>query len=380
MGEYMRTLTVFIDMFNTDLLKNYNKKQSKTLVDDYFENFGGLLYTNVWTPCPDTARSLSSFWSGIPCYRNGCNKRGKYPSDFLIDNSFLDKLEKSNVEINIFAPTNRKEMIFPAKYTQNSYQLNNLEDLNKVSKNSYSFIDLPDLHHVIDDRGSTKRGMNAAHLQLIDSLNYIFDTIDKNLFDRIIFFSDHGNILTKEINTDTYFIGSARSRIFLLIYERGNNKLKTNNNFSSITEISKFILKDKKFYYDQIILDEIDTILVEDFKSTLAKIEQVPNIWMYKTLDETLVFNNFQLVELFDSGDRLFKEAYLNYPHLLELIKEYRTFNKYLLMKDTKLTKFYFNGSKRKKILYVKILKYFVPLVISIMPPFFYNSLKKIIK
>ena len=69
----MKMLVIMIDMVRTSNLNIYNPVVIDTPIDLFLKNLGGVTFTNVYTPCPDTYRSTSSFWSGVPCYSNGVN-------------------------------------------------------------------------------------------------------------------------------------------------------------------------------------------------------------------------------------------------------------------------------------------------------------------
>ena len=365
-------------MFRTDFLNTYDSSKPETIIDKFFRRFGGTLYDNVWTPCPDTARSLSAFWSGIPCYENGCNKRGKYPAEFLREKSFLDQLEDNGYEIRLLSKyKSRFDTIFPKKYTSGEYQFKELELLKEAPSKSFTFIDIPDVHHILDDLGYTKETIKIAHNQLLNSLNLIFRKIDKLSFDKIMFFSDHGHLINTDRNLDNAFIGKARSRIFMQYWDKKSNGFNTDNTFLSITDISKFITNDYKNLKN---VQSKDSILIEDFKSLESKIEQVPNIWMYKKMNNELIFNNFELTNYFYARDELFLEVITKFPHLKNLLDEYIVYNNYLSMKSkkTKGNQYYFDNKKRRTSLKVIFQPILYKSLYLTLPPFLVTFLKKI--
>ena len=343
----MKILVIFIDMFRTDILNIYDNSKSETIIDRYFKDFGGILYNNVWTPCPDTGRSLSAFWSGIPCYENGCNNRGKYPAFFLDKESFLDRIEKKGFNIRLISNHQfRADRIYPEKYTSNKYQLKGLDDLKDTPSNSFTFIDILDFHEVLDFFEYKEKTIKIAHNQVFDDLNSIFSKVEKNIFDKIVFFSDHGMILKSEKRTDSNFIGKARSRIFMQYWDKNTIGFKKNNTLLSITDIHKFIENDYEYIKN---IQPIEHILIEDFKTLESTPDsRIPNIWMYKKAGRELVFNNLEIKNYFLSKNDLFLEAISNYPHLNNLSKEQVRYQNVKHVTKNMVSRYYVDGKKRK--------------------------------
>ena len=82
----MKILLVFIDMIRVDHLSLYNDNMEKTSLDLFFENLGGTILTNCYTPAPDTPRSIACLQSGLLPYLNGCDSRVKWPRYFMKPN------------------------------------------------------------------------------------------------------------------------------------------------------------------------------------------------------------------------------------------------------------------------------------------------------
>lgn len=376
--SFIKILTVFIDMFRTDMLNIYDKSRPETVIDSFFREFGGVLYDNVWTPCPDTARSLSSLWSGVPCYENGCNKRGKFPAFFLTESSFLDGLKSKGFDIKLLSRNHtRSNLIFPNKYSNSEYLTEDLDEINHMSSNSFAFIDLPDVHYVLDDFGYNENNIVKAHNQLLNSLNLIFLKIEKNNFDKVIFFSDHGALFSSEALLDKKFTGMARSRIFFLYWDKNTTGFNINNTFLSITDYSKFLKEDYQSLKD---IKPKESILIEDFKSLFSIIDQTPNIWMFKKANEELVFNNSQLIGYFKSKNKHFMEALKTFPHLRYILKEYVVYDNYLSMKSSKLTRdqYYFDGKMRERSFKHIFFNGLIKILRLLLPPIIYIALRTI--
>lgn len=165
--------------------------------------------------------------------------------------------------------------------------------------------------------------------------------------------------------------------MLFLYWDKNTNGFNKNNKFLSITDYSEFLVEDYKSLRD---IKPKESILIEDFKSVASTIDQTPNIWMYKKLNEELVFNSFQLTEYFNSKNELFMEVIKTFPHLKYLLEEYIVFNGYLNMKSSKITgnQYYFDGKMRKTSFNLIFFKRLVTVLRLMLPPVFYIALKKL--
>ena len=94
----MKILTLFVDMIRPNRLSIFNNQiKVDTPLDISFKNLGGTIFNNCYTPGPDTPRGMSTFFTGVDPYENGCNTRLKWPQFFLKENQqtifdiFLEK-------------------------------------------------------------------------------------------------------------------------------------------------------------------------------------------------------------------------------------------------------------------------------------------------
>lgn len=379
----MKILIIFMDMLRTDFLNLYDNKLSETPLDIYFKKMNGTLYNNIYTPCPDTARSLSTFFSGKPCFENGCNKRGKYPGQFLSQTTILDALKQNGYSIKLY--TNRNRFIFPKRFQEERYYLESLDNID-LKDNSFTFVDIPDVHHVLDDFGALKKSVEKAHIQLKNSLDYLFKKISYDDFDKIIYFSDHGHMLKTERVLDfddEHFIGDARSRIFFYEKSRDDDNFRLNNTFSSIAYFSAYLSKtlnlEGNYDFGNKYIDTPEKnlkILIEDFKSVRSGINQVPNLWGIKTAKNLVTFNS-QSIQNIDLDTLEY------WPHLKQLRTEYIVYNEYLKFSNQKkndyiANKYYFDGTKRvnsiEKNRFVRLNK----TLKKYMPGSVYRNLRKI--
>jgi hypothetical protein len=108
----MKVLTIFIYMIRANRLSTFNEKViNDTPIDFAFKELGGTVYSNCFTPGPDTPRGISSYYSGKNPYFNGCNVRLKWPQFFLRDefNTVFDLFLEKDYDMHIFSSMNEKK-------------------------------------------------------------------------------------------------------------------------------------------------------------------------------------------------------------------------------------------------------------------------------
>ena len=96
----------------------YNQNQNPNLIDDFISELGGTLYSNCYSPAPDTPRSMAAFYSGKLPFENGCDSRVKWPKKFLNDDNdtFFKKFLENDYKLTFFSnPNERKTGLFPQK-------------------------------------------------------------------------------------------------------------------------------------------------------------------------------------------------------------------------------------------------------------------------
>ena len=73
-------------MVRANRLSTFNEKANRNAgaqIDEWLKAFGGEIYTNCFSPGPDTARAIATFTTGLPPRLNGCDIRLKWPRFFL---------------------------------------------------------------------------------------------------------------------------------------------------------------------------------------------------------------------------------------------------------------------------------------------------------
>ena len=395
----MRILVIFIDMLRTSELNIFDSSKEETVFDQYLNNLGGTIYKNLFTPCPDTGRSLSTFWSGIPCYLNGCNKRLKYPGFFLEYPSFLEVLESEGYSVNIL--TNRNRFLFPPGYQDGKYYLDDLNSINKKfnsNNKSFFFIDLPILHEILDVFDYTKKAFSIGMLELTNALKKI-ESIDVfNEFDFVIHFSDHGHLFRHEraeMNSkrlNAIFMSENRTKTLLHIKNMNeDSRIILNENFSTIGGFGALLFKsigirNYPSSFSSTIGDEgLNKILVEDFFTTENKIDQVPNIWNF------IEHTNKETTNRIVSSDDLLNstaseitelQSVTEFSYLRKIFEEYSSYQTYKTMKEHmkhNTTSNHFYKAYNKATLGVRTLVLMGRIIKHLLPTKIYMRIRSII-
>ena len=241
----MKVLMIFIDMLRAVNQNVCNQKAPRNRLDEALEKFGGIVYSNCYSPSPDTPRGLASIWTGCYPKINGCDQRIKYPGYFLNDN--LDNLWKlfrrTNLELNLFITTGcigvgelPKNFNFEKTTLFGDDNLINFCDSVQIKDNSVTYVVLNDYHHIIGDTQSKLSGLNHLYDVVGREVDLIYDKLIGNNFDIVVIFSDHGCLL----EGDTEGIGSrGRIQTYLQIWVKnmGMDKIVRDNRLCSCMDL-----------------------------------------------------------------------------------------------------------------------------------------------
>jgi len=380
----MKILVVFIDMIRPNRLSTFNKNiKNDTPLDKSLKKLGGNYYTNCFSQGPDTPRGLSTFATGKTPYINGCTTRVKWPRYFLNKNlkTIYDLFVEKNYKMTFFSNPNERETgMFPENITNmdifnNDYDLDKYLSSTILEDNHFVFVGLPDYHWSFDDNSYTTHGEQKAYIDTQKSYDIIFDRFNKDEFDHIFVFSDHGFKFIHEFKREPKYLllNEDRTNILMIHHKKGDKGINYDNKLCSIADIMptmQDILKDK--ITDGISLlsnNERDYIIIEDHLDFAPSVNQNIGLWSVvkkdiiyiRTLEQGYILNrndkNIQegIVEEYDLI--LKKESsFINYIEEYEKVFRYREF----IFKQTT----YMYGGKRKKISklmnYLYILKDFI--------------------
>jgi len=364
----MKVLTLFIDMIRPNRLSVFNNEiKVDTPLDILFKNLGGTVFNNCYTPGPDTPRGMSTFLTGLDPHENGCNNRLKWPQFFLKENqkTIFDIFLEKNYKINCFSsPQERANGLFPNHIASLDIhnEKNNLEhylSTLEMEEDNFLFISIPDFHLAFDDFGYNKKGEKEAYKLVKTSCDIVFSKFDKNDFDHIFIFSDHGFkfSLERKFEPLEHLINADRSNIILIHREKHQDILIKNTKlcslgdlFDTYQDILGVKLKTNKSFLSKY---ERDYVIIEDHLSFKPKINQNIEIWgvvnkkefYVRTLDKATLFKkdrNINVEGLVDYyEDILMRES--SFAVYLDEFNKIFNYNKNILFKSV-----YANGQKRK--------------------------------
>jgi len=290
-------------MLRANLLNTFNSKvKEKSLLDGWFNEFGGNIFTNCYTPSPDSPRSLACIYTGLYPKNNGCCKRLHWPKFFLKSDlvTIFDLFEKKSFPMFIRVNRNEDKLGFlPSKDYQDFnlfYDLDNiLNEINKSigkSTNLFSFISLTDFHWAIDDYGNNLVGNYYGQKHLLNCFRKIFNELNPDMFDYVFIFSDHGFKLKKEIKREKKIclLNDDRSKVVLLIRKKGEKKIRKHNDLTSIMDIlptlEKIINGKSLIKCDGVSLfnqNKDRYIVIEDHSIFAPHINLIHDLWAIRT-------------------------------------------------------------------------------------------------
>lgn len=366
----MKVLTIFIDMIRANRLSTFNSEIAlDTPLDTVFKELGGTVYNNCFTEGPDTPRGMSSYFTGVSSFSNGCNTRLKWPK-FFLDNSIdtvFDVFDSMNYKLDLFSSTSERETgLFPSKIDQRNIhnKSNNLREfLNdvKLEDDHFLFISIPDYHWAFDDFGYTKIGEKKSYEVTKSVWDIIFEYFDKDDFDHIFVFSDHGFKFDAERKKqqNKMMLNDDRTNSIMLHREKHVNTLGVNNKLCSLSDLFPT-------YKDILGLDidrgisllsdnEKEYIVIEDHINFAPSLNQNIELWSVVTsksiyirdLDEGVLFDrksrNTQNVIIPEYDDILLRESSFS-----QYLDEYKKIFLYKSNISSKSKSKYMNGIDRE--------------------------------
>ncbi|MBI2552380.1 sulfatase-like hydrolase/transferase [Candidatus Uhrbacteria bacterium] len=363
----MKILIIFIDMLRPEMLHVVNRTREKGSLDEEFEKIGGTLYRNCFTPAPDTARSLACVWSGKYPYKNGCDKRIKYPGFFLKNDgkNILEILLEHGFNLSFFNnPNEKRNGVFPPGF--NSRGVHNT-DLNlekflqglDIKDKSLVYISLADFHYAMDDFDYYPRFVKKGHQKVANSLRILRRDLNVDDFDHLLIFSDHGFKLRREFKKEPAYLllNKARTNTFLLHRKKADRGLVVSERFSSVMDIYPTLCE----IIGAPVAENIDGIslfsekerpylIAEEHTDFAPRVNQTINIWAvikkngiyYRTLDAHYFENHAAFTESPKELDLIIAD---HSPFFKEYVKEKQTLEYYRTMVLEKSV--YTDGSRR---------------------------------
>lgn len=270
----MKILTVFLDMLRNEQVYNEEAGWENMILRDFFLEIGGTLFSSCYTPAPDSYRSLACFWQSQYPLENGCNSRTMKTYDYLKfpKNTFLAKMKHKGYQFNCFggAWNNDKIGFLPAIYDPLTDNMSTGKFLReylqtvKLEKDSFTFINLEDLHFIIEDEYADHEAFLHGTQKLVNLMKMIFINFSIKEFDEIIFFSDHGFRYYYE--QGGFLLDKRRSNIFLFWHHRGDKNFNIDTELRSIMDIYPTILNRCEISFDQEKIEGRDLFLTNGHK------------------------------------------------------------------------------------------------------------------
>ncbi len=290
----MKVLTIFVDMIRANRLSTFNREKSnKTPLDYAFEELGGTVYSNCFTPGPDTPRGMSSFLTGNDPFINGCNTRLKWPQFFLNKNqkSIFDIFLENDYKIDSFSsPQERENGLFPENVANmdihnDEYDLSDFLSKIELDKKHFIFLSLADFHSAFDDYGYNTNGEKKAYDLVKKSYDKIFEKFDKNDFDHIFIFSDHGFkfSLERKLQPDELLLNEDRTNCILLHRMKYQEELDVNDKLCSLSDFyatyQDILNLDIERGFSFLSNKEREFVFIEEHLDFLPQLNQNIELW-----------------------------------------------------------------------------------------------------
>ncbi len=367
----MKILMFFMDMFRANLLNIVNTEIKEREIDIKLKEIGGVVYTNCFTPAPDTPRSVACLWSGKYPKRNGCDFRIKWPGKYMdtSNENILSLLEQEGYDFNFYINSgSRKLGMLPQGFDEKDIQFGDCELGDYLSKvqcanKSFTFIYTPDFHKALDDYGATKEAVELGYEILCEEIDMIKAFIEKENFDLVILFSDHGFMYREESHNmgGAKLLSANRTQIYMQIKTKQMNGITKDTKLRSIMDIYPTIMNladidIKEHQLDGMSLmneEEHEYLLMEDHKTFNCELGQTIEYWGvrnkkgYAVLDCSGTWEADYAIS--DKEKEIYqKEIELNMSCYKENRKAYESLRAYISC-ETKGDKFA-NGRIRKRV------------------------------
>ena len=320
-------------MIRANRLSTFNPNiKIDTPLDTAFKELGGTIYTNCFTPGPDTPRGIATFLTGIEPYKNGCNTRLKWPRSFLNKNltTVFDIFLEQNYKLDLYSSLNERTVgLFPEHISKMDI-FNKDHDLDKYLNNitledkHFVFIGIPDYHWAFDDLGYTKQGEKESYKITKDVYDLIFKRFDKDDFDHIFIFSDHGFIFNYEMKKypREFLLNDDRTNIILLHHQKHQNKIKISDRLCSLADIFstyQHILNIKITHGISLLSEkERDYVISEDHSNFMPSVNQNIELWSLTTKEHIYIRTLEKAVLINRKSKKIDYQINIIYDQILE--------------------------------------------------------------
>jgi arylsulfatase A-like enzyme len=310
----MKVLTIFIDMIRANRLSTFNGNVNKTPLDIAFKEMGGTIYTNCFTPGPDTPRGISTFLTGVDPYKNGCTTRLKWPQYFLDKNlpTVFDIFLEKGYKLDCFSsPRERDNGLLPehiAKMDIHNHDYNMDDYLSKIElqEDHHLFVSIPDYHWAFDDYGYSTHGEKEAYQVTKSVYDIVFKNLNKDDFDHIFIFSDHGFKFHAETKLEDkkMMLNTDRTNCILLHRAKEQKEINIDDRLCSLADMMptyKELLGCKDHGYSIFHGKYREFVVIEDHINFAPSVNQNIDLWAVvkkdsiyiRTLEEAITIDRF---------------------------------------------------------------------------------------
>lgn len=196
-------------------------------------------------------------------------------------------------------PNERKGGLFPSGIEDigvhnQDYNLDGYLSTIDLRDNHLVFVSIPDYHWALQDWSYARKGERVAVNETRKSLDIVFDHLDKDDFDHIFMFSDHGFKCTAQLRVEEgfKFLNRDRANIFMFSRKKGDIGIAYQNKLCPIQDVSHSIngICDLENSFSLLNDSERDYVVVEDHQSVTApEVNQNVDIWPVVSTNEIYV-------------------------------------------------------------------------------------------
>ncbi len=291
----MKILMIFIDMLRPNLLHLIDESQPAREIEKVFEKWGGTLYTNCFTPSPDTPRSNACIWSSRYPLDNGCDNRLKYPKFFFreANQDIWAVMKDAGYTFNVYMHPATKMIGELPPCMENCGNFSDGKTLKdflptvEVNENSFTYFCLEDFHAAVTDYFAAPKCIPIGDKKIADALRVIDKGLDVESFDLMVVLSDHGFRIYKEPMPDyAAQMGRMRSQVLMMTRIKGQKEVTINEKFCSLLDVYPTICKQANLQprgpIEGVSLMEQETrlpLIIEDHRTFNAELGQTIEYW-----------------------------------------------------------------------------------------------------
>lgn len=308
----MNILFYFLDMLPGNVVADTVENNDNPYLANFLKDFRGTLYTNTYTPAPDTPRSLACLISASSPKDNGCSIREFWPGHFMTLDETNQLLHLQNQGFQIFTLLTETEMLtqrflpnldkLEFKNYQNLASLNSAILSSNTSKDTFIFVQDNVFHNEVDERYGHKSSIRSGLKKSIKNLNNFFKVMSKDEFDLIVLFSDHGFKPNNYSKSKSNHLDDIRIKIFLNIRSKNDPNLLMDKKLRSISDIFPLVfekLNIRTTLQTDHLVNGREYLVVEDHGSLGPNVSGRPNHWK-------IIFKSGTYTHVWQEGNQLF--------------------------------------------------------------------------